>query len=139
VAVKLFIYTLLTITSISPIFLEALGHHPFDQDQDGVTDPQDNCPEVYNPGQGDADKDYAGDVCDNDMDGDEIPNETDRCPLKAYDCHNNIDSSKSNVILDERHVVRNLNQNNCFQNDMPSSIVFAIFCAILLLPLVNMD
>ncbi len=36
-----------------------------DQDNDGVYDSCDNCPNVYNPGQYDQDGDGWGDVCDN--------------------------------------------------------------------------
>jgi len=34
-----------------------------DQDQDGIPDYQDNCPETYNPDQKDSDKDGVGDAC----------------------------------------------------------------------------
>ena len=53
-----------------------------DQDNDGVYDPNDNCPGVYNPTQGDLDSDGLGDDCDPDadVDGDGVPNGTDACP-----------------------------------------------------------
>jgi len=35
-----------------------------DTDNDGVTDPNDNCPDAYNPNQADCDNDHRGDVCD---------------------------------------------------------------------------
>lgn len=41
-----------------------------DQDGDGAPDPQDNCPEVYNPGQENNDGDLPGDACDPDDDND---------------------------------------------------------------------
>ncbi len=48
-----------------------------DADADGVDDTADNCPDVTNPDQADLDRDGEGDVCDDDLDGDEDPNETD--------------------------------------------------------------
>jgi hypothetical protein len=50
-------YNALTITSI-------------DSDSDGVPDDIDNCITIYNPGQTDTDSDGAGDICDDDDDGD---------------------------------------------------------------------
>lgn len=37
---------------------------PADEDGDGVPDTADNCPEVYNPSQANADADNIGDACD---------------------------------------------------------------------------
>ncbi len=37
-----------------------------DRDSDGVSDPIDNCPDDYNPGQEDGDNNTVGDVCDDD-------------------------------------------------------------------------
>jgi hypothetical protein len=36
-----------------------------DDDEDGLVDAEDNCPDHYNPGQEDSDTDGAGDACDN--------------------------------------------------------------------------
>ncbi|CAD0203328.1 unnamed protein product [Chrysodeixis includens] len=62
-----------------------------DKDLDGYPDHEldcseprckaDNCPEVSNSGQEDADNDGIGDSCDPDADGDGIPNLPDNCPL----------------------------------------------------------
>ncbi len=41
-----------------------------DQDRDGVLDPVDNCLTVVNPDQADLDRDGAGDLCDDDDNGD---------------------------------------------------------------------
>jgi hypothetical protein len=75
-----------------------------DADGDGIDDPMDNCPSVFNPvrwledAQGDADADAVGDACDpcpldgtdacgivsaNDFDDDGWSNGVDNCPLVA--------------------------------------------------------
>ncbi len=41
-----------------------LGCNCFDTDGDGPTSCNDNCPELYNPGQSDIDLDFEGDACD---------------------------------------------------------------------------
>lgn len=61
-----------------------------DSDGDGIPDPQDNCPNNYNPGQEDSDQDGKGDVCDNcphnynpgqeDADLDGVGDVCDNCP-----------------------------------------------------------
>lgn len=52
-----------------------------DRDADGTTDSADNCPGRWNPGQGDADLDSVGDVCDRDRDGDGMPNDADAAAI----------------------------------------------------------
>jgi hypothetical protein len=59
-----------------------------DSDNDGYGNPDypdnpcdpDNCPEVYNPDQGNVDGDEWGDACDPDIDNDGFLNEDDNCP-----------------------------------------------------------
>ncbi|XP_055847423.1 cartilage oligomeric matrix protein isoform X2 [Episyrphus balteatus] len=63
-----------------------------DRDLDGWPDFQlscfdvkcksDNCPNIPNSGQEDADRDSIGDACDNDADGDMEENDKDNCPFK---------------------------------------------------------
>ncbi|MEZ4268210.1 MAG: MopE-related protein [Myxococcota bacterium] len=53
---------------------------PQDGDGDGVLNNVDNCPEIFNPNQADADGDFLGDACDPDIDGDGSINETDCDP-----------------------------------------------------------
>lgn len=53
-----------------------------DSDVDGISDGQDNCPQVANPDQADADDDGRGDACDgvnDDLDSDGVPNDEDNC------------------------------------------------------------
>lgn len=45
-----------------------------DADGDGIPDELDNCPDVANSDQSDLDNDGMGDVCDDDRDGDGLPN-----------------------------------------------------------------
>jgi len=51
-----------------------------DQDEDGVLDYEDNCPDVPNPAQDNSDDDPYGDACDDDDDNDLIPDVDDNCP-----------------------------------------------------------
>ncbi len=52
-----------------------------DRDGDGVPNDKDNCPDVMNPDQANADGDAQGDACDDDDDNDGVPDSTDNCPL----------------------------------------------------------
>jgi Tol biopolymer transport system component len=55
---------------------------PSDTDGDTMPDDSDNCPNMSNLDQADADGDGIGDLCDGDYDtdGDGDPNDTDNCP-----------------------------------------------------------
>jgi hypothetical protein len=50
------------------------GRFSLDADGDGYNHDSDNCPLISNPTQADLDGDGAGDVCDNDIDGDGLTN-----------------------------------------------------------------
>jgi hypothetical protein len=60
-----------------------------DRDVDGILDASDNCPDVYNPGQRDDDRDGVGNKCDTgsnpptDTDNDTVPDSSDNCPNVA--------------------------------------------------------
>ncbi len=56
-----------------------------DVDGDGVPNPSDNCPFVYNPDQTDTDGDGIGNACDIDDDDDTIIDNVDACPLIPED------------------------------------------------------
>ena len=56
-----------------------------DDDGDGISASDDNCPSTYNPDQADEDSDGVGDACDDDdevidTDGDGVPDPEDNCP-----------------------------------------------------------
>jgi hypothetical protein len=51
-----------------------------DDDGDGIYDLLDNCPLIANADQADQDGDETGDLCDNDIDGDDSLNEDDCAP-----------------------------------------------------------
>ncbi len=52
-----------------------------DTDSDGLPDQSDLCPELDDPIQNDLDGDGWGDVCDIDIDGDDLANINDACPF----------------------------------------------------------
>ena len=54
-----------------------------DLDRDGFASGVDNCVDIANPDQADADNDLLGDVCDTDDDNDLILDALDNCPLLA--------------------------------------------------------
>jgi len=68
-----------------PVFLllgllSACGAEDKDSDGDGIKDSRDNCVKIENPDQADLDNDRLGDACDDDWDGDNVPNGVDLFP-----------------------------------------------------------
>jgi hypothetical protein len=57
------------------------GFNGQDVDADGIPDQEDNCPITPNADQSDFDMDGFGDVCDGDIDGDQVANVADACGL----------------------------------------------------------
>ncbi len=71
-----------------------------DSDEDGVADAIDNCPEVPNADQADADDDGIGNVCD-DSDGDGVVDSTDNCMLTANADQNDLDGDSIGDVCDD--------------------------------------
>jgi len=71
-----------------------------DQDEDGICDVDDNCPEISNADQADADNDGIGDVCDNDDDNDGILDGSDNCQFIANPGQGDNDSDGMGDVCD---------------------------------------
>lgn len=68
-------------TLLVTVDLTALGiNSTNDYDNDSIIDICDNCRNISNSLQFDADSDNIGNDCDDDIDGDGIPNDNDNCP-----------------------------------------------------------
>lgn len=71
-----------------------------DRDRDGIQDSLDNCIDIPNSDQHDADGDGMGDVCDPDADNDAIRNEKDNCPIVYNPDQADVDGTNLFCILD---------------------------------------
>ena len=72
-----------------------------DTDMDNIADVDDNCPEVANPEQEDADMDEIGDVCDDDRDGDTYANDMDNCADVANEDQADLDMDGAGDVCDD--------------------------------------
>jgi hypothetical protein len=77
-----------------------------DRDDDGEPDSTDNCPNVYNPGQRDDDKDGVGNKCEfgpttpTDTDGDGVQDTLDNCPNDSNPNQNDGDGDRVGNLCD---------------------------------------
>ena len=84
-----------------------------DTDGDGHLDADDNCPDISNPGQEDADQDGTGDVCDpGDADEDGTPDNDDNCPSISNPSQDNVDSDARGDACDNCPDAGNPDQND---------------------------
>lgn len=79
------------------VWLDNINFEAFlDTDNDGVLDDDDNCPAIANSEQSNMDFDAHGDVCDDDQDGDRIPDQVEN----LYDALDPRDPSDANEDYD---------------------------------------
>jgi len=86
-----------------------------DQDNDGVQNHLDNCPEISNVDQLNSDSDAAGDACDADDDNDSFLDATDNCPVISNTDQANNDNDANGDACDDNDDNDNFNDNvdNC--------------------------
>ena len=72
-----------------------------DVDGDGVNDDVDNCPDVANADQADADADGIGDACEADSDGDGVIDDVDNCPTIANADQADADADGTGDVCDD--------------------------------------
>lgn len=84
-----------------------------DQDNDGVPDTVDNCPNKANKSQRNTDGDGSGNACDNDDDNDGLPDSYEKSkgfdPLKAADASKDADGDGYSNIIEYEYGTNPLN------------------------------
>jgi len=83
-----------------------------DTDTDGIANECDNCVDIENPNQEDADFDNQGDVCDTDLDNDGISNDSDNCPNNYNSEQLDNDSDLIGDVCDNCIEISNNDQND---------------------------
>ncbi len=72
-----------------------------DNDNDGIVNGLDNCPDIPNVDQADTDNDGVGDVCDDDIDGDGILNDDDNCITTPNSDQSDMDNDDIGDVCDD--------------------------------------
>jgi hypothetical protein len=94
-----------------------------DTDHDGYFDRVDNCPDIANADQADADEDGIGDVCDDyhdpDTDGDGVRDSADNCPNIANADQKDVDGDGIGNVCDDPtfYVMKQKEYSRCLYTD----------------------
>jgi hypothetical protein len=102
-----------TLESSATISFESLPS--FDQDNDGISDAQDNCPAVSNPSQADCNNNSIGDACENfaDCNANMLPDSCEIASGAAQDCNANEIPDSCEIAADP--------SIDCNSNSLPDS------------------
>lgn len=76
------------------------GASPFDDDNDGIQNADDNCQDTTNSDQLDTDGDGAGDACDGDDDADGVSDDTDNCRITVNADQRDLDADGLGNVCD---------------------------------------